>query len=288
MGAVLNMVGGGGGKVTLSVAVTNGTATSVVAAKGSDSVSLTYRDGIWSTILPSFGTWTVTITDGTHSNSAMVNASTVGSYTVSIYMPDVPSAYTQLEYIESTGTQYINTGVVAANDNTFEGEFYKFNEPEISSSPYVPYLFGVAKVANDVYTRQQFRYGTGSIGITSWGTSFARPTLDATSGNHVFTASASAFTVDGVTWYVPESTSFPGPGNIYLFAYNLSMAGDDAAATFSSFRYKRLTIRKNGTPIRNFKAAIRKSDSHVGFYDTVNDVFYDNAGTGTFIAGPAV
>ena len=113
--------------------------------------------------------------------------------------------------------------------------------------------------------------------------------MDATSGNHVFTASVSAFTVDGVTWYVPQSTSFPAPDNIYLFAYNLGYNDEEGAPTnFSIFRYKRLTIRKNGTPIRNFKAAIRKSDSHVGFYDTVNDVFYDNAGTGTFIAGPAV
>ena len=32
--------------------------------------------------------------------------------------------------------------------------------------------------------------------------------------------------------------------------------------------------------------AVRNSDSKVGMYDNVNDIFYENAGSGSFTAGP--
>jgi hypothetical protein len=44
----------------------------------------------------------------------------------------------------------------------------------------------------------------------------------------------------------------------------------------------------NGTLIRNYIPAKRASDSVIGLYDTVNNEFYENAGTGTFIAGSAM
>ena len=43
-----------------------------------------------------------------------------------------------------------------------------------------------------------------------------------------------------------------------------------------------------GVLVRNFIPAKRNSDNVLGLYDLVNNVFYTNAGSGTFIAGPEV
>ena len=45
---------------------------------------------------------------------------------------------------------------------------------------------------------------------------------------------------------------------------------------------------KSTTPktlVRDFIPCYRNSDNEIGLYDLVNDMFYTNSGTGTFIAG---
>ena len=44
-------------------------------------------------------------------------------------------------------------------------------------------------------------------------------------------------------------------------------------------------IWNNDVLIRNFIPCYRKSDDKPGMYDTVNDTFYTNAGTGEFVVG---
>ena len=43
-----------------------------------------------------------------------------------------------------------------------------------------------------------------------------------------------------------------------------------------------------GGLIQYFIPCYRRSDNVIGFYDLVNDVFYTNAGSGTFSKGPNV
>ena len=46
-----------------------------------------------------------------------------------------------------------------------------------------------------------------------------------------------------------------------------------------------LEIYENGVQTRNFVPCYRKSDNVAGLYDTVNNMFYSNSGTGTFLKG---
>lgn len=46
------------------------------------------------------------------------------------------------------------------------------------------------------------------------------------------------------------------------------------------------TDKSTGEMIRNLIPVYRKSDNEVGFWDTINEVFYTNDGTGAFVAGP--
>ena len=264
---------------TLAVTVTNGTATSVVATKGSDIVSLSYSGGTWNTVLPSYGAWTVTITDGTHSNSATVNATQAGLYTVSIYMPDVPSGYTQLEWIEAPANRaYIDTGF-KPNGNTKIICYAKTNREVGTNS-----LYGARNSSS-----------SGMYQFIPWVANSTNATL------YYGNQSASATKIDTGVWYLVEqdhgvlrlngaqvisisNQSFTTNCNLLIWARN----DNGTPGNYGHFCVAYFAIYDNGTLVRYYYPAIRKSDSVVGLYDVVNDVFYPSAGTGTFTAGPAV
>lgn len=284
MSRTFNMVGGGGGKAVLAVTVTNGTATSVTATKSGVSVSLTDSGGTWIAELPSFGAWTVTITDGTHTNSATVNASTAGIYTVAIYMPDVPSAYTQLEYLESSGLQYIDTGV----------------KPDANAIVYIDGAFTAA--SPDLGTSQSF--GTFSGGgakrfyLPRWnyqdtsyyriiiGTAVPTENVVPDTNRHKFKGDRSTmvYSIDDRTFNA-TGTAQTCTTNFLLFANN---GNYEIVENYSRFKLFECWLVNGGSMVRRFYAARRNSDNVLGLYDTVNNVFYTNAGAGTFIAGPAV
>ena len=53
----------------------------------------------------------------------------------------------------------------------------------------------------------------------------------------------------------------------------------------SSMQLYELKMWKDDVLVRNFIPCYRKSDNVIGLYDLVNNVFYLNQGTGTFIKG---
>lgn len=267
---------------TLAVTVTNGTATSVVATKGSDSVSLTDSGGAWIAELPSFGEWTVTITDGTHTNTATVSATQAGLYTISIYMPDVPSAYTQLEYLESSGTQYIDTGLNASGTLGVELEFLFPDPTAIQQNGAIKrytdggtkYMRHHLQCAND-----NFYYGYRISGVLS-----AIASADSNKHSVIIRPDISKFEFDGATISDMVSLTFDIGANYWLFGRN----SPSMELSYATIRIYTCAMYSNGTPSRNYYPVRRNSDSVLGMYDTVNNVFYTNAGSGSFTAGPAI
>lgn len=72
--------------------------------------------------------------------------------------------------------------------------------------------------------------------------------------------------------------------------YNIVLFGINTVGSVSFFSASNLyscQIYDNGTLIRDFVPCTNASGT-VGLYDVVNDEFYQNAGTGTFTAGPNV
>ena len=45
------------------------------------------------------------------------------------------------------------------------------------------------------------------------------------------------------------------------------------------------SIKRQGTEIHNLVPCYRKADDDIGFYDTVTETFYTNAGIGSFTKG---
>lgn len=289
MSRTFNMVGGGGGNVaTLAVAVTNGTATSVTAAKSGVSVSLTYSGGIWSAELPSFGTWTVTITDGTHSNTATVSATQAGLYSATIYMPDVPSEYTQLEYIESTGTQYINTGLVISGGGQIKTKFaWPFGSQPAQNNAVLG--LQVPSPYNNVLLRYQSPSSNEVIyatyGLTARTQFQAGLVYDIQA---LFDSTNKALTaiINGTMTQLTSGSRIIASIPLFLFALdNNGNAQNFSSIVMYTFEY---TAANAASPTAKYVPAKRNSDSVLGMYDTATNTFKTNAGTGTFTAGPAV
>ena len=76
------------------------------------------------------------------------------------------------------------------------------------------------------------------------------------------------------------------PDNACSKTWGLFAANYNTGYTnFSSSRIYYMKIYDSNTLVRNFIPCYRKSDTVAGLYDTVNDVFYTNAGSGVFTVG---
>lgn len=198
--------------------------------------------------------------------------------------PVLPSGYTELEYIQGTGTQYIrldftpdsDTRVVLDHQLTETGGTYAVLGSRTSTSD--TDIFCVFVVDG------QLRSDYAANEHSTFAATTSRETLDkdgrvTTYNGQTNTLSAATFTcprpmvlfsvqnVDGKpgTFFPDQVDNRP----VKMLLYSCQIYDGDALA-------------------RNLVPARRQSDSAVGLYDTVTDTFYGNAGTGSFTAGPEV
>ena len=191
--------------------------------------------------------------------------------------------YTFLEYIESTGTQYIDTGIsgnAQTNDIRIESDVMWTNNindnyllaVRLSSGDSRRYLIGA-------YTGK-WAYSTGVIRTASDITLNSRYHVESQilSGNCYLEVDNERLIE--LTGEVTTTANY----NLTAFALNRYGTIDG----YASGRIYYLVIYKASTNelLRYFMPAMRNSDGAIGLYDKVNDVFYTNQGTGEFIAGP--
>ena len=192
----------------------------------------------------------------------------------------LPSEYQQVEYIESTGTQYIDTGVIGKTGLHIVAEMGYTTIAQSNA------FFGGRRSQN----RERFF-------VTVW----PLPLFDIGYGDDIrtnivaqkgkiysidFDASTSParFGIDGV--YVESGAQVDTHSNIYIFAISQYLS---TVIQLSKSIFKSMTIAdENGELLRNFVPCYRKSDGEIGMYDLVNGVFYTNSGSGTFTKGEDV
>lgn len=189
----------------------------------------------------------------------------------------LPAGYTQVEYIQSSGTQYINTGFTPNSNSRVVMDAQLYPAPSGSG-----FLFGArtGSLSNSFTflwyaTPSSFRsdYGTKEHNI---GTSVAA--TDRLKIDH----NKNVITVNGAT-HTHTAQSFTAPVNLFLFCTN----SNGTAATPASMRLYSCQIYDNETLVRDLVPAI-DSGGTVGMYDMVYGAFYTNAGTGAFTAGPTL
>ena len=197
----------------------------------------------------------------------------------------LPSTFQEVEYIESSGTQYIDTQWIPTSNSKVNVVFaYKqvlsFSDQSIFGSR----DDGTQKKYN-LYIYQNLN--TLSIG---YGTVYNESNLPITLNQKYdvdFTTNGTNGTLSGDLSKSCISASVPTfDYSLYLFARN--RVGSPQNISFSASAIYKCMIYDNGALVRNFVPCYRKADNVAGLYDLVNNVFYTNAGTGTFAKGADV
>ena len=197
----------------------------------------------------------------------------------SYYNPTLPAGYTELAYLESTGTQYIDPDVDVTSQYSF---VIKFASTSGNSwqTPYGIYVNNGSSFGNIFNTdNDKFYIYSGNSDTLSY--NFSQNidyTFDYDGVNKVFKIN------DSYTYDFSGLHGFSGTAHPYLlrlanFSSNYYLIGK-----LYSFKLK----NADGTLVRDMIPARRESDGVLGMYDLANGQFYTNAGTGTFTAGPVV
>ncbi len=195
----------------------------------------------------------------------------------------LPNTYQQVKYIESTGTQYIDTGIVPVSTisittkvqftvNYADAAFMQAMNGCASDSANTRCVFGYTSFSSD----KNFYIGISDKNI------FTEVPFD-TKIHTIAINMNGEWSIDGVTKKQIVQTSQANE-TFWLFARNYS-TNQDSFNNPCSMRLYNFKAYDNGTLIRDFIPCYRKHDGVIGLYDIVNDVFYTNQRTGTFIKG---
>lgn len=182
--------------------------------------------------------------------------------------------YTRLEYIESTGTQYIDTGLTNTAIAKAEYSFsITSNITEVhaiagSYNSNGSNYFGLVRLSDN---KLNYRVRTAFV-----------PCGDVVELNTKYNvdvdiqSNSQSMTCNGVT-VTSTYNAVSASNNIYLFKIN------DLSATGLRGRIYYFKLWQNGTLVRDLVPVIRNSDNEIGMLDRVSGQFFGNVGTGNFI-----
>ena len=195
----------------------------------------------------------------------------------------LPDEYRQVDWVESNGQQWIDTGVVPDPTTVVEARF------RLTGKDYyhIPIGNGVRTgFCLDMYTGLGFRfYPGGSYPIDNvvgndYSFSFV-PNEDGTTATVTMTNLTT-----GATGSV-SSTIKNAQGASALGSATLGVFGTSSGQNCSYIRLHRLVIAQGGETVRDFIPCVKRSTAEAGLYDAIHGDFYGNLGTGARLgAGP--
>lgn len=181
-----------------------------------------------------------------------------------VFYKMLPADYTRLDFIETDGTTYIDTGfkpkyttrVVLDMSNLTEVDKWIFGAKS-SSSATSPEQFSICRRTATTIRSDYF----GSSVSANMADTTARFTID---------VDWNVVKIDGVESIVNTAVTSGTCGyNMYLFGLNIA----DTSKEASAFRIYSCKIYDNGTLVRDFIPAMNAS-GEAGLYDLKNDVWY--------------
>ena len=200
----------------------------------------------------------------------------------------LPAGYTRLAYLESTGTQYIDTGLAPTKN-------FRVVVDMAWTSPKNTGGFGYASATSS--KEQSFRLYARTVVAERGTTEFrvnvndhygrfntlAIPTTNDTA-RHIIDLSNTRKSIDGVLFGDTSGLTKTLQSTFYLFAIRYSWSpyiGQYGLHRLHSCRlYEGTTLKRDFIPCTN-------ANGDAGLYDLVGATMYLNGGTGDFVCGPA-
>lgn len=181
----------------------------------------------------------------------------------------LPSTYDRVDRVQFPSGAYINLNITPSNHKL---EAY-LNDPAYVNDKH---WFGTQSGASYFhFTTYSNKYYWGRNGNEANAGSYS-------AGYHhiIFNGDSNAIILDGTTL---------GSGTNISTSSTLWLGRRDSATNFvGSYYWLKLTDKSTGNLVRDCIPAKRKSDSKVGLYDLINNVFYTNSGSGTLTYGVVV
>lgn len=182
-----------------------------------------------------------------------------------------------VEYLQSSGTQYINTGIVPNTNFIVDVDFEVLSLVSnddvlcgvISPNIHIGYTSTNAIDAS-------FKDGTGhNVSVTT----------TVLNTRHRAQLNKNTFTLDGTAHSFTQTAFLSFTRFFFIFAGSYATPGStNDPYGYVNARIYNFTIY-DGAKFYTYEPAKRKVDGVLGLYDTTNNQFYTNAGTGVFIAG---
>ena len=187
----------------------------------------------------------------------------------------LPNEYQKVEYIESTGTQYIDTGVYMDSNKLVKIKF-KYTEPQVQSIVIGAYD---GSTNCNILSTWDSKFGVFSNGIKFF--------KDVDTEIHTYNwngSSNNALLDDSNISNILAQNKCNNTWGIFGGNYT-GVSSYPAINLPSKVRLFDMKIYDNSNLIRNYIPCYKKSDNTIGLYETVEGKFYTNKGTGTFNKG---
>ena len=206
----------------------------------------------------------------------------------------LPEGYTEVEYIESFGSQAIDTGQRLVSNLKIVMDIW----PEIDAT-----LRSLFRSSKNIYVSPSNYYNICAVsaynnaGYNVARMEFERYKVNAATHTVVFQRFASGrmtVVVDGLNKTVSlneESAALTGATNFDSALDPIALLGSTPTSKTNGTIGKLYScpMYVGGEAVRDFVPCFRQEDSAVGLYDLVGGLFYPNStNTGEFTAGPAV
>ena len=192
----------------------------------------------------------------------------------------LPSGFQEVEYIESTGTQYIDTLLNVSSGMRFVSDF-KFTRG--GTTRYNP-IMGT-QIDSYPWNGCFLRYTTEYNAFEFAGYINRIPISIGTKYNvdYTYTPTKLELRLDGV---LKDQQTL----NVSITDYSMYLMGfhNGGSHQISFLAVYTAKFYINGELVREFIPCYRKSDNEVGLYDIVGNQFYTNQGSGTFLKGADV
>ena len=182
----------------------------------------------------------------------------------------VPPPYdAKIEYLQSSGTQYIDTNIVVASSNEIIVDAQYLSKSGDNFLVGAPGFSGEGSIWMEIYSNTSYYVRFGSASSSN---------VTGDLNRHIFKIKKNGYYVDGVLKLSPSYTSMP--------SRSLVIFGRNSYITKGNMKIYSMSI-KNGNDYIIDLIPVRKNG--VGYmYDKVSGHLFGNDGTGDFILGPDV
>ena len=193
----------------------------------------------------------------------------------------LPSEYQEVEWIESTGQQYIDTGFILNKSNGFLIDFVPENDVVNTNAPNYINAGGAGGSSNKrVGINCYARTDNGELQFFSY---YTDPKITKNQRAILSVINRIIYFPDGTTREMNITEKNPTNSSMILFAAHTQDL--TLIHRFSKMKLYNFKLYNSNEVVRDYIPCYRKSDGEIGLYELIEGRFLTNQGTGIFNKG---